>query len=148
MNQLQAFRAWLTSNHYSTATIRNYLVDINKFLLFSNNSKSPFLSEEALSNYLTSLSNDNNQKRYLASLNSFCQFAVDQQIITNNPLIKIRRRLRENKQPNHVIDLNTLCRQFSEHLSHQQNSPSTIRNYINDINQYISWVTKFDSGSK
>jgi site-specific recombinase XerD len=142
MDYSQSYGSWLSSHHYSSATIRNYLVDLNKFILFCQDSKFTFLSEEILIEYLTSLSGDNNQKRYLASLNTFCQFAVDQQLINTNYLVKIRRKIRQNTQITQLEELSNLSHIFSDHLQQQHHSPSTIRNYINDINQYISWITK------
>jgi site-specific recombinase XerD len=137
---LNPFTEWLTARHYSPATIRNYLVDINRFLSFSSDTDEPFLSPTIVLQYLQSLSANNNQKRYLASLNIFCQFALDQHLIDTNPLQKIRKQIRRKTALDPQNEINNLKNSFASYLEAHHNTPTTIKNYLNDVDQYINWL--------
>lgn len=145
MDHLPAFKLWLQNKHYSDATIRNYLVDLGKYLNYVNRlpqtvSLDPttttdihILSPNIISLYVSYLSGKTNSSRYLASLNQFCQFAIDQGLISQNPLKEINK-------PISAPTISTLVSLYQQHLTTHQNSPTTIKNYINDLNQYISWL--------
>ena len=45
MEDLVPFKLWLENHHYSASTVRNYLVDISKYLAFTS---SPFAPESFL----------------------------------------------------------------------------------------------------
>lgn len=120
---LPSFRSWLISRNYSDSTVRNYLVDVRKFLS----------SGSEPSDYLHSLTSDPNFKRTYSSLKLFFQFAVDQQLVTTNPVSK---KLLSPPTPSNT-DLVSL---FKTHLEKRNTPISTIRNYINDLNQYINWL--------
>lgn len=141
---VSSFKLWLASKRYSESTFRNYLADINRYIDFAivrNPKKTPneihIFSEELLTNYLSSLSTDSNSPRYLASLNLFCQFALDQQLVTHNPLTSIRHKL---DKPTNSTTLEDLLPQYQAFLSKHHNTPATIRNYLNDVQQYINWL--------
>ena len=136
---LPNFKLWLQAKNYYPTTVKNYISDTNKYLRYAAN-QNPF-SPPTLSAYIIHLSNKNNAKRYLASLNKFCQFAQDQNLTTQNNFktaLKIQKQT--SPKPSVSLQLSDLVSHFKHHLSHQKRSSATIRNYINDLNQYITWL--------
>lgn len=130
------FRTWLKSRNYSSSTIRNYLVDVNKYL--STISSSDIFSTTALNQYLSTISDPSYLRRSLASLNKLCQFGLDQNLIRQNPIKKYRQQL--SKVPEN--DLQATIKQYETYLTKKKRSSSTIRNYLNDLQQYINWLTQ------
>ncbi len=126
---LKNFESFLVSKNYSSSTIRNYLSDINAYFEFSKTSNP--LSEENLSIYLKTISSDPNYRRYLSSLSKFFQYALNQGLVKTNPLKAALR----NKKPG----LDEILINYQEFLS-KKKSESTIRNYLNDIRQFIDWT--------
>ena len=151
MDYLPQFKIWLQTKGYSSSTSRNYLVDLGKYLNYINHlpqtisldptaTATPHLLTPSILNlYVSYLSGKNNASRYLASLNRFRQFALDQHLITQNPLKAIHR------SPS-TPSLSELVSLYQQHLTSHHAPSSTIRNYINDLQQYINWLntTPFD----
>jgi site-specific recombinase XerD len=134
MNQFSApYQHWLQSHQYSSATIKNYLVDLNKFLDFAKDD--PF-SVDTITRFIGSLNRDSNKNRYTSSLSKFLQFAVNQKLIDANPITKIKKQ--QNITPS--VELDQLLSQYQSYLSKKHFSPSTIKNYLNDIQQFIDWT--------
>lgn len=131
---LTSFRQWLITRRYSDSTLRNYLADTNRYLFFIQNQK-PF-SSESISAYFSYISKDPNSKRYLASLNLFCQFALDQQLISHNPLKKFKKQLHRAPQ----LTLDSLLQQYQSYLEKHKVAQVTIKNYLNDLKQYFTWL--------
>jgi len=147
---LTAFKSWLDHKGYSASTSRNYLADLGKYLEYVNHlpqkvslypepvegqeSVVHILSPEIIKLYVSYLSDKNNSARYLASLRQFCQFALDQKLISTSPFKAIQKSI-------HSPDLFDLVKTYELHLLRHQTPPSTIRNYINDLTQYISWLS-------
>ena len=129
-HQLQSFENWLNSQEYQTNTIRNYLLDIKDYLHESNNT----LSSEMVSDFITRDAGQNNHARHLASISMFCQFALDQQLTTEN-ILTLAKKHAEN--PSKTYDLKLLLNQFAQSLAREHKSPITIKNYLGDIRQYI-----------
>lgn len=130
-----SFKSWLISKNYSPATIRNYLADINNFFSFSLRSNiydlTSTLSSDNVSNYLQTIQKNPAYSRYLSSLSRFFQFAQDQSLISTNPL---KAALRDKKPSSDEI-----INQYSQYLNKKHFSQSTIKNYLNDIKQFIDW---------
>lgn len=126
---LDSFRSWLTSKTYSPATIRNYLSDINAYFNLVSDSN-PF-SPETVAIYLKKIDKDPNYSRYLSSLSKFFQFAIDQKIISIDPLKKARQP-KTSTPEDILID-------YQSFLTKKHFSPVTIKNYLNDIRQFIDW---------
>lgn len=129
---LPSFRLWLKNKNYSDSTVRNYLVDVNKYLTTTN---TPF-SRQSLTSYLQSISSDTNLPRSLSSLNKFCQFAFSQNLINENPLKPVVKEVRKPTP----ITIDTLINDFKSDLIKHHSSTSTVHNYINDLHQYINWL--------
>jgi len=134
MDYLASFRSWLQTRSYSPSTIRNYLADLRQYLstILSPAPTSVF-SPDSLSAYLTKISTNPNSPRLLASLNLFCQFGLDQKLIESNPLRHLRQSQSSSPQPN----ISKLIDNYQQYLEQKKFSPVTIRNYINDLHQYI-----------
>jgi site-specific recombinase XerD len=124
MDQLQTFGLWLKNQNYSESTIRNYLVDIHKYLS----------SGLDVTQYALSIESDPNYSRYLSSLKKYVAFSMDQGSLNHDPLKKTRIY---TQSP----DLDQLVSVYEKHLIKRNTPISTIRNYINDLNQYISWLS-------
>lgn len=127
-NYLISFKSWLQNKKYNSTTIRNYLSDLNKYFEFAKNKN--IFDEFIISSYISQISKENNFSRQLASLNKFCQFAIDQKLISFNPL----------KRTNNSSSLNSIIQQYQSFLFKKKFTPSTIKNYINDIQQYINFI--------
>lgn len=133
MVDLAHFRDWLRSKNYSDSTIRNYLVDVGHYL--RSTIHDPF-SPDSISQYLKSTAADPNYPRHLSSLSQFFQYALDQQLIKVNPLHQAKKSLHPAPPKS---DIHHLISTFQAYLEKHHHSPSTIRNYINDLQQYISF---------
>jgi len=126
---LQPFKSWLINKNYSPTTIRNYLSDTNQF--FDHASNRDIFSSETVSFYLKNISKDSNYSRYLSSLSKFFQFALDQSLTKTDPL---KAALKDKKPSSDEI-----INQYSQYLNKKQFSESTVKNYLNDIKQFIDW---------
>lgn len=135
---LDSLRKWLISKNYSLSTIRNYLTDINKYFCFvsSRFTDKQIFSPESVAAYLKTINSDQNQSRYLSSLSKFFQFAFDQKIISTNPL-KIAR------QPK-IPTPNDILSDYQSFLLKKHFSLATIKNYLNDIQQFIDWQSQIE----
>jgi len=129
---LETYTSWLVAQKYQTNTIRNYQLDLKTFL----NDSSFVLSETSISDFIAKDSTQNNHSRHLASISKFCQYALDQQLISTNPF-PLAKKHAENPTKTH--DLNLLLTQFAQSLAREHKSPTTIRNYLGDIRQYITF---------
>ncbi|MEI8068055.1 MAG: hypothetical protein WCG91_03895 [Candidatus Shapirobacteria bacterium] len=136
MEIVNSYKLWLGNHHYSDSTIRNYLVDLNKYIDSVESSKSIF-SPETITSYLTSISKDENKERYSSSLNKFFQFAVDQGLTSSNPIKKLMKK--NSELPSTIYDLQSALEQYQIQLVKKNFTVATIKNYINDIQQFINW---------
>lgn len=156
-----SYRNWLKSKSYSDATVRNYLVDLRKYISFSSSVRvdrcvDPSLGEHAdsplqisdkifdsdnLTSYFQNINQDQNYKRFLASLSKFFQFALDQHLISDNPFFKALK-----VQPE--TNLQETVQLYQQQLIAKKFSISTIRNYINDIHQFINWAQSSKSNNQ
>ncbi len=102
------------------------------FLEFSNN----VLDSKSITDFIINNSSQNNHSRHLVSISKFCQFALDQQLITEN-FFSLAKKHAQNPSP--TRDLNLLLSQFAQSLTRDHKSPTTIKNYLGDIRQYISF---------
>jgi len=132
---LQPFKSWLINKNYSPATIRNYLSDTNQFFDFAGDQD--IFSSDTITQYLKNIAKDSNYSRYLSSLSKFFQFALDQSLTKTDPL---KAALKDKKPSSDEI-----INQYSQYLNKKHFSESTIKNYLNDIKQFIDWSKSPDS---
>jgi site-specific recombinase XerC len=136
MTHLPAFKTWLISKNYKSTTIRNYLVDINKFYFFaSNQNNQNIFDEDLIASYISSLQKDKNNQRYISSLNKFFQFTLDQGLHKSNPLKKIKKKL--HTPPRDTAE--SLILEYQKYLQKKHKTIFTIKNYINDVKQFINF---------
>ncbi len=131
---LNSYSLWLQKRQYQSNTIRNYLQDLKTFLTYSNFQ----ISSEIIKNYIQEITGKNNSKRHLASLASFCQFLLNQHITQSNLFRKGQRKIRHARNE----DINSLLIQYQEQLKKENKSNLTIKNYLNDIHQYLDWLNQ------
>jgi hypothetical protein len=131
-----SYQRWLKSKSYSEATIRNYLADLKKYFLFSDK----IFDQDNLSSYFQNINQDSNYKRFLASLSKFFQFALDQHLISNNPFPKALKSTASLSASGGCPSLDDIIKLYQQQLETKKFSISTIKNYINDIHQFINWV--------
>jgi site-specific recombinase XerD len=81
---------------------------------------------------LDTIQKDPNINRYLSSLSKFFQFAIDQHLISVDPLKKAQKP--KTSTPADVLH------DYQSFLSKKHFSASTIKNYLNDIQQFIDWT--------
>lgn len=160
MNFLASYKNWLKNKDYNKNTVRNYLADTKKYLNFivelsqkdtsSNSFNQSLLSDIAsdpktlfstnlIDTYISQITDQKNSSRYLASLSLFCQFAIDQNLISANPVKKILKQQKRNLNSPRNIEVEDLLSQYETFLLKRNKSQSTIKNYINDIQQFINW---------
>jgi site-specific recombinase XerD len=132
-----SYQNWLKLKNYSNATIRNYLVDLRKYFFFTNPDSNQTLDKifdsDNLSSYFQTINQDQNYKRFLASFSKFFQFALDQKLISENPFPKAVESSSQS--------IKNVLEKYQQQLVAKKMSLSTIRNYINDIHQFINWAS-------
>jgi site-specific recombinase XerD len=142
MNYIEHFKLWLKSKKYNAGTIRNYICDVNKYIRFTQSNQyrlsvtdSYIFSAIALKNYVLFIGNQKNRLRYLTSLAKLSQFAFEKGIISENVFRTVRRQVLHHKN----TDFDQIVQMYQNTLKHQKKTKTTIKNYINDIQQFINW---------
>jgi len=151
MKNLEHFKYWLKTKKYNPGTIRNYICDINKYLHFINkhyskiqNSELFCFSDTAFQNYTLFIINKKNRLRYYTSLAKFSQFAFEKKLTSTNVFRTIRKQTLHHKNTH----LDSLLQIYQTNLVHQNKTNATIKNYINDIQQFINWSDPLKNGLK
>lgn len=134
---IDSYDLWLQNHQYQSNTIRNYLQDLKTYLNFSQNQ----ISEELISKYFSAFSSKSNSPRYLASLSTFCQFLLDQHLTEVNLFKRVKKQL--SRQPQ--LDIGKLLIQYQNFLVKDNKSSLTIKNYLNDIHQYLDWLKNYET---
>lgn len=134
------FKTWLIAKNYSSSTIRNYFSDINAYLIFFKKSKLninffDIFSPNTVASYLQTIANNPAYSRYTSSLSKFFQYALDQNIIKIDPL----KQAKKIKKPS----IEELLADYQSFLTKKRFSTSTIRNYLNDLRQFIDWSKNY-----
>lgn len=121
MENLKSFQLWLEHHQFSASTIRNYLADTSRYLS----------SGLDANRYLLSLESDPNYPRYLSSLKKYIAFSLDQGLISHNPI---------HSPAAAAPTLTDYIFQYKTHLEKHRAPLSTVRNYLNDLIQYVTWL--------
>ncbi len=154
MEFLDQFKSFLLreKDQPSKATVKNYLADVRKFIRwfearFARTFVPRLVTKEVVEDYKTQLNSLSSQtniaaarslKRYLSSLRKFFQFLYSQGIVTHNPFdITLQTALPE-KDVWHV-------KEFTNFLILSHASKPTIKNYLADIKQFITWFEQVTS---
>ncbi|GIW62067.1 MAG: hypothetical protein KatS3mg089_0919 [Patescibacteria group bacterium] len=151
MDLLARFKKYLEAqkNPPSYLTVKNYLSDIRQFITwYETTQQQEFkpkqitkLLIDAYINYRKNLNSASvrSTERYLSSLRKFFDFLKEKKYISSNPL-KDQNRLTNNPDP-------WKLKAFKDYLYVYNASNLTIKNYINDVKQFLDWVAK-SSGIK
>ncbi len=153
MNIVNDFKDYLFSQKKPSGalTIKNYVADVNKFInWYERTYTSPFtpdcLKREIIKQYQAEIQHTgssqaatNSVKRYFSSLRKFTSYLIERQLLTTNPFIEY-----ESKQV--TLDPYYL-NAFKGFLSGDRASKLTVKNYINDVKQFLEWLEKVTENS-
>jgi len=144
----QPFANYLkTTRGLNPVSIKNYLSDFTQFARWvikttENNSfeasKIDHQLIESFKKYLLSKKiAKSTVKRKLATLRTFCQFCLNQKILTVDPSLPVRN---PKKKASKSEKTKQLVNDFSTWLKACGASKNTIKNYIADIKSYLNWA--------
>lgn len=153
-----SFKAYLKVKGASQNTIKNYLADLNHFLAWLeltlrgqnialDRSLPELFSRYFEPNYLAKYKNYlvQNQlpvatvNRRLSTLRTFGGFCLSQAWITENPAKKLTNvslglKTEDGRQKTKMLE------EFRKSLEEEKASPMTIKNYLSDIRNFLTWV--------
>ena len=146
MDLLDKFVKYLASQKQkpSKTTIKNYKADVRQFIDWFNNQfhkkfKPGTITYELLESYKKSLTHlsTSSVERHLSSLRKFFTFLKLEGIISKSPF-ELRTPNSELRTPNDPWQL----RSFKDYLYVYNSSHLTIKNYIMDVRQFLTWAEK------
>jgi site-specific recombinase XerD len=141
METINNFKKTLLENggSASKATVKNYIADVKKFVLwFETTYQRQFppsaISQQVIEAYMAEFyaSSPRSAKRYRSSLNKFFNYMVSANKLAYNPL-SASQEDNKNKDEWHL-------KEFKSFLYVSNASPVTIKSYLNDITQFLTWV--------
>lgn len=144
MYLLDKFKSYLVSKKKgsSKATIKNYLSDIRKFILWIESESQKKFNPKTVNfdtivlykSYLAkTTSSQASSERYLSSLRSFFGFLKTNKYIAEDPF---SREIEINNLSGDALLLNN----FKLHLLNNKLSKISVKNYLMDIRQFFSWL--------
>lgn len=147
------FGLYLQSKNVSAISQKNYLSDLRHFLGWfilvlksksisvdhtSPSSLCSFITQELVNRYKTFLTlNQVAQKtanRRLSTLRKFCSFCLSQGWLEQNPAKKVAN-IGMKKDP-----VEQIVKKFGQSLNEEGTSKVTIKNYLSDIRQFLTWT--------
>jgi site-specific recombinase XerD len=153
-----SFKAYLKVKGASRNTIKNYLADLNHFLAWleltlrgQNIALDRSLPELFIRyfdpNYLAKYKNYlvQNQlpvatvNRRLSALRTFGGFCISQAWISENPAKKVTN-VRLGQESKRAGEQEKVIELFKKSLEEEKASPFTIKNYLADIRNFLTWV--------
>ena len=160
---LAGFSQYLELTGASQSTIRNYLSDVQTFMLWHQSKSGLSLSEETndshtalissitretIQEYFSSLKSQNTSPSLLlrtqASLRKLFTFCKDQQWIEKNPAqeVSLKTRLSDplidtKIHSDSIYEL--IFNEYEQALEKDGASISTIKNYTSDARQFLNW---------
>jgi len=130
---ISSFKSWLKARNYTTLAIVNHISDINIFFDFvykQSPDTSPYLSN-IIADYIRSIQLDSDYRIQISHLSKFFQFSLDQKLVNTNPFKEVFQPFNPS--------LKKVMAEYSLYLTKKNYSHATIRNYLNDIRQFIDW---------
>src|SRR3989344_553917 len=135
---IRHFQAFLEEAKLSPVSIKNYLSDVRLFLTSIEFRSIRDLGGKTAENYLTRIKQTKPEatfQRYNASLRRFITFlSVEYRL--ELPLPKAND-LESDVKPAH-----NLLKQFRLYLTREKKSAATVKNYLSDLNHFLSWTAK------
>ncbi len=162
---LIVFKAFLFSRKHSKATVKNYLSDVSRFIKwYEGKYNCTFLPSQTTSYNINDYFNESygGQKetsttlsarsvdRHHASLKKFFNFLSDERIIETNPLqVDPTLNYKPSLKGIHVKEsIDPVLKDFKGYLYRQNSSPSTIKNYLLDIQHLYSFLKAINKQSE
>lgn len=151
---INQFSQYLHAQNVSYNTVKNYLADLRHFFewyyLYLKSHKYDWkevvdfiqlINKQVVSDYCNFLIvnkiPNKNVNRKLSSLRKFCSFAISQGWLTTNPAKKV-----SNFQKTIITEsINfKILKEFKKSLQQDGATSITIKNYLNDIKQFLNWA--------
>ncbi|MEK7572084.1 MAG: phage integrase N-terminal SAM-like domain-containing protein [Patescibacteria group bacterium] len=131
---------YTSRKRHSKATIKNYLADVRKFVIWAieqNNGqfKPEEITEQLVKRYFASMAASHaapSIKRHHSTLKNFFSYLLEQKMLPTHPLPNPESGI------NNPIDVWRL-RDFKSYLYVSRASKLTIKNYLADIYQFVHW---------
>jgi len=153
----EKFFEYLHDRNLSRKTYKNYRSDISHFsgwlilavrrwgVMAGNlNDTIPFINKKLAGLYKDFLVRNNlatkTINRRLSTLRHFANFLLETQILDFNFMEEIA-----NISSISRLDGNSLLPKFEKHLNQEKASKSTVKNYVNDVRQFLSWLENKNS---
>ncbi len=144
MEALEIFKNYLIKEKTSKATVKNYIADVRKFIRWYESYYSqpfhPLLVSHAVIEAFKAESTNSSDpasirslKRYISSLRKFFHFLLTLGAIPADPLISLPSEKTQAQDPWHF-------KEFKNFLFVSKASPLTIKNYVIDIRQFLTWL--------
>src|SRR3989344_3060396 len=135
---IRHLQAFLEEVNLSPVSIKNYLSDVRLFLASIEFRSIRDLGGKMAENYLTRIKQTKPEatfQRYNASLRRFITFlSVEYRL--ELPLPKA------NDLESDVKSAHNLLNQFRFYLTREKKSAATVKNYLSDLNHFLSWIAK------
>ena len=142
MNLPDSFRSYLEAQPKAASklTIKNYVADINQFIRwYASNYNNPFhpslLTPEVIEIYkaglLSSGTSLSSVERKLSTLRKFSQFLIETHHISASPFQALKPVVPQDPWK---------LSEFKTGLELAKASDLTVKNYINDVKQFIEWA--------
>ncbi len=135
----KAFKNYLAKEkHLSDSSIRNYLVDLDRFIGWLDKQKTKNLQQlnnETIEQFKSHLSSSDlaksTIKRRLSTIRAFCQMGVKKGWFEANFAKNVTN-------PSDTSETEKILADFESWLKAEGASESTIKNYISDVRGYLS----------
>ncbi len=147
---LTDFQIWLKKKKLSDKSVKNYLSDVRQFLSWTAKNSSNQLTPNTFATYRSHLlvkkTPTKSINRYLSSLRKFGEFLKQEKQMMVNPVSNLENIKKQIKQTEKTKKFKTgqeeLMENFRQSMQKQKLSKATIKNYVSDINQFLTWLEK------
>lgn len=141
MEFINNFKEYLLANKASAVTSRNYISDIKYFInWYENKYQSSFAPENLTRNLIDEFTKGNSERlarssiqRHLSTLRKFSSYLMAENQLTANPFDKSGDAKKQDKWE---------LGKIRDFLHVQGASRLSIKNYVNDIRQFLDWADK------
>lgn len=149
MELLDSFKIFLIqgTDTSSKVTVKNYVADVRKFIKwFETRFMRPFAPRLVTREIVAEFKNQNfshssqsqiapasSMKRYFSSLRKFYQFLISENLVNFNPFQLTSEKTQTPTDNWHL-------KEFKNYLFLSHASKPTIKNYLADIRQFITWT--------
>lgn len=140
---IKEFAIFLKTKKLSDVSVKNYLSDVRRFLDWTAKNSYSKLTPAAFNAYKTTLeaskTSSRTINRYLSSLRCFGEFLQQEKLMMINPAHGLKNIESANIDSFNSTNENIL-QEFRQTLLKQNLKPVTIKNYMVDTKQFLSWL--------